>query len=111
MALGAERNDVLRMILADGLRTAAWGLALGWAGAWALTQYLASLLYGVKPGDPLTLGAVSALALATAAAASYLPARRASWLDPMVALREEWRAAIDDHQQRVWYRKHFLIEE
>ena len=89
MALGAERKGVLRMVLAEGLRTAALGLALGWAGAWALTRYLASLLFSVNPGDPVTLGAVSVLALATAAAASYLPARRASRLDPMAALREE----------------------
>jgi putative ABC transport system permease protein len=89
MALGAEGRDVLRMVLAEGLRTAVFGLALGWAGSWALTRYLASLLYSVKPGDPLTLGVVSALALATAAAASYLPARRASRLDPMIALRED----------------------
>ena len=89
MALGAARKDVLRMVLAEGLRTAVLGLALGWAGAWALTQYLASLLYGVKPGDPLTMGVVSALALATASAASYIPARRASRMDPMAALREE----------------------
>lgn len=89
MALGAEGEDVLRMVLAEGLRTAAWGLALGWAAAWALTRYLASLLYGVRPGDPLTLALVSALALGTAAVASYLPARRASRLDPMAALREE----------------------
>ena len=89
MALGAEDRDVLRMVLAEGLRTAALGLALGWAGAWALTRYLASLLFSVKPGDPLTLGFVSALALATTAAASYLPARRASSMDPMDALRED----------------------
>ena len=89
MALGAEDRDVLRMVLAEGLRTAALGLAVGWAGAWALTRYLASLLFTVKPGDPLTLGLVSVLALATAAAASYLPARRASRLDPMAALRED----------------------
>lgn len=89
MALGAEGKDVLRMVLAEGLRTAALGLALGWAGAWALTRYLASLLYSVKPGDPLTLALVSALALGTAVAATYLPARRAARLNPMVALREE----------------------
>ena len=89
MALGAESKQVLRMVLAEGLRTAVLGLALGWAGAWALTRYLASLLYSVKPGDPLTLGLVSLLALGTALVASYLPARRASRLDPMVALREE----------------------
>lgn len=89
MALGAEGKQVLRMVLAEGLRTAVLGLALGWAGAWALTRYLTSLLYSVKPGDPLTLGLVSLLALGTALVASYLPARRASRLDPMVALREE----------------------
>jgi putative ABC transport system permease protein len=89
MALGARSQDVLRMVLAEGLRTAVLGLALGWAGAWVLTRYLASLLYSVKPGDPMTLVLVSALALGTAAAASYLPARRAARLDPMVALREE----------------------
>ena len=89
MALGAAGNEVLRMVLVEGLRTAALGLALGWVGAWALTRYLASLLYSVKPGDPLTLGLVSVLALGTAAAASYLPARRASRLDPMAALRQE----------------------
>ena len=77
------------MVLAEGLRTAALGLALGWAGAWALTRYPTSLLYGVKSGDPLTFGLVSLLALGTALVASYLPARRASRLDPMVALREE----------------------
>ncbi len=61
MALGAESSSVLQMILADGMRTTAIGLALGWVGAWALTRYLSSLLYGVKPaGDPITLGLVSA---------------------------------------------------
>jgi putative ABC transport system permease protein len=89
MALGAEGRDVLRMVLAEGLRTAAMGLAIGWAGAWLLTRYLASLLFAIKPGDPVTLVLVSVLTLATAAAACYLPARRASRLDPMAALREE----------------------
>jgi putative ABC transport system permease protein len=89
MALGAEGGHVRRMVLGEALRTAALGLALGWTGAWGLTRYLASLLFGVKPGDPLTMALASALALATAALASYLPARRASRLDPMAALREE----------------------
>ncbi|MGI8742410.1 MAG: FtsX-like permease family protein [Bryobacteraceae bacterium] len=86
MAWGAQGEDVLRMVLAEGLRTAAVGLALGRAGAWALTRYLASLLYSVKPSDPLTLGLVSMLALGTEAAACYLPPRRALRLDPRVAL-------------------------
>ncbi len=89
LALGAQNNDVLRMVLAEGLRTAGLGLLLGWIGAWALTRYLASLLFSVKPSDPVTLVVVSVLALITAVLATYLPARRASRLDPMVALREE----------------------
>ncbi len=89
MALGAEDGDMLRMVLADGLRAAACGLALGWAGAWALTRLLSSLLFHVKPGDPLTLILASVVALATSAAASYLPARRASRMDPMAALRQQ----------------------
>jgi putative ABC transport system permease protein len=89
MALGAEGKDVLRMVLAEGFRTAALGLALGWIGAWALTRYMASLLYSVKPHDPITLGLVSIVMLGTTAVAAYLPARRAAQLDPMAALREE----------------------
>jgi putative ABC transport system permease protein len=89
MAVGAERRDVMRLVLADGLRTAALGLVLGWAGAWALTRYLASLLFSVKPDDPLTLVSASSLALITAAVASYLPAVRASRLDPMAALKQD----------------------
>jgi len=65
------------------------GTFLSWMGAWALTRYMASLLYSVKPHDPVTLGLVSAMILATTAVAAYLPARRASQLDPMAALREE----------------------
>jgi putative ABC transport system permease protein len=89
MALGAERANVLRMVVAEAMGAAVVGLALGWAGAWALTRYLASLLFHVKPGDPVTLVSGSLVALAAAAIASYLPARRASQLDPMSALREE----------------------
>jgi putative ABC transport system permease protein len=89
MALGARAGDVRRAVLAEALATAACGIALGWMGAWALTRYLAALLFTVKPGDPLTLAAVSALLLGTAAAAGYLPARRASRIDPMAALRAE----------------------
>jgi putative ABC transport system permease protein len=89
MALGARAGDVRRAVLAEALATAACGIALGWTGAWALTRYLAALLFTVKPGDPLTLAAVSALLLGTAAAAGYLPARRASRIDPMAALRAE----------------------
>jgi putative ABC transport system permease protein len=89
MALGAQRGQVLRAVLAEAMRTAAAGVAAGWLGAWLLTRYLASLLFGVKAGDPLTLSAMTVLLIGAAAAASYLPAWRASRLDPISALREE----------------------
>ena len=80
---------MLRMIVAEAMVAAVVGLAFGWAGAWALTRYLASLLFHVKPGDPVTLVSGSLVASAAAAIASYLPARRAAELDPITALREE----------------------
>ena len=77
------------MVLAEALVSAAVGLALGWIGSWALTRYLAVLLFTIKPGDPVTLAGVSALIFLTASAAAWLPARRASRIDPMAALRTE----------------------
>jgi len=89
MALGARGVDVLRMTLREGLRRAVAGLAAGLAGALGLTRFLSSVLYGIKPTDPLTFALVSVLLAAVALIACYIPARRATRIDPMVALRYE----------------------
>jgi putative ABC transport system permease protein len=89
MALGAERSDVLSMVVVQGLKLAMIGVAIGIAGALALTRFLSSMLYGVKPTDPLTFIAVSLILIAVALVAWYIPARRAAKVDPMVALRYE----------------------
>jgi putative ABC transport system permease protein len=89
VALGASSGDVLRMILGQGLRTIFIGVAIGIIGSLALTRTLESLLFGVTATDPLTLGAVTLLLVGTALLACYIPARRATRVDPMVALRYE----------------------
>ncbi len=89
MALGAEKANVRRMVLWRGLRLTLVGVVVGVAGAVALTRLLSSLLYGISPTDPLTLVVVSFVLTAIALLASYLPARRAARVDPMVTLRCE----------------------
>ncbi len=89
VALGAARGDVLRMILGQGLRTIFIGVAIGLAGSLVLTRTLESLLFGVTPTDPLTFGAVTLLLAGAALLACYIPAWRATKVDPMVALRYE----------------------
>jgi len=92
LALGAEKRDVFGMVIGQGLRLAAAGLAIGAVAALLLTRLLSSfsqLLYGVGPGDPLTFTIVSLVLAAVAALACYVPARRAARVDPMIALRYE----------------------
>jgi predicted permease len=89
MALGASQSDVLRDVLERGLRLTVIGLLLGLAGALAATRVLSSLLFGVQSTDALTFTAVSLILLTVALFASYLPARRATRVDPIVALRYE----------------------
>jgi predicted permease len=88
-ALGAARRDILRLVLRQGLALSIAGPGLGLLGAVALTRLLKSLVPAVEPGDPLTLLAVSALLMAVALAAAFLPAERASRVDPLIALRYE----------------------
>jgi len=89
MAFGASPRDVLRLVLRQALLLAAIGIAIGLACAVAMTQLLASMLFGVKATDPLTYGAVIVLLASVAMLASYVPARRAMRVDPIVALRYE----------------------
>jgi predicted permease len=89
IALGAGSANVLRMILGQGLRTIFIGVAIGIVGSLALTRTVESLLFGVTATDPLTFGSVTLLLVGTALLACYIPARRATKVDPMVALRYE----------------------
>jgi putative ABC transport system permease protein len=89
MALGAQRRDVMRLILVQGARLALLGIAIGLLAAFGLTRLMASLLYGISASDPLTFAAVAIVLLAVALLACYIPARRAMRVDPMIALRYE----------------------
>jgi putative ABC transport system permease protein len=89
IAIGAERGDVLRLVLGQGAKVAVLGIVIGIAAALGLTRLMTSLLFGVSATDPLTFAGVASLLTLVALGASFLPARRAMRVDPMVALRHE----------------------
>jgi putative ABC transport system permease protein len=89
MALGANRADVLRLVVGDGLLLCGIGLLAGLPASFAATRVLSSFLYGTQSGDPLAVVTVASLLSAVAILASYIPARRAMRIDPLVALRYE----------------------
>ena len=89
IALGAQRSNVLRLVLGDGLKMAAGGVAIGLLAAFGLTRLLARMVYGVSTTDPITFGTIALVLIVVASLACYLPARRATKVDPLVALRYE----------------------
>jgi putative ABC transport system permease protein len=89
ITLGAQPTDVFRIVLADGLRFALIGIAAGVTGGLVLTRLLSSFLFGISASDPLTFSGVAILLILVSAAASFFPARRATKVDPIVALRYE----------------------
>lgn len=89
MAVGARSADILRFVLSDGTRLAAVGVAVGFVLASWLTNLIRSMLFNVKPGDPVTLVGGAVVLIAVALAASYMPALRASRIDPMETLRNK----------------------
>jgi len=88
-ALGAQNSDLLRLVIRQGVVIVAAGLSLGLLGSLAVTRLLSGLLYGISPTDPLTLVGVSLVLTGATLLACYLPARKATKVDPMVALRHE----------------------
>jgi putative ABC transport system permease protein len=89
MALGAQRGDMLMLVLGEGARLAVFGITAGLAAAWALTRLMSTMLYGIEATDFYTFAAIALLLGGVALLASYIPSRRAMALDPLVALRHE----------------------
>ena len=85
--MGAQRSEILGLVMRDGMRLVVTGVAVGTAVALGLTRLLRSMLFGVEPSDPVTFGVVISLLALVALAACYVPARRAMQVDPMEALR------------------------
>jgi putative ABC transport system permease protein len=89
LALGARGSDILRLVVGQGIRLVAVGLALGLVASFVLTRLIANLLFGVSPADPLTFAGIALAFLLVALLACWLPARRATKVDPLVALRHD----------------------
>ena len=89
MALGASAREIVRLVLGETLWLVGIGIAIGLGATWGATRWAGSLLFGLQPHDPLTTGLAALVMLAVAAAAGYLPARRAARVGPLVALKYE----------------------
>lgn len=89
MAMGAQRSDIFKMALTEGAAIIFMGVAAGMGGSLALTGFLRSMLFAVRPTDPVTFGSIAALLAAVTLLACFIPARRATRVDPLVALRHE----------------------